>query len=203
MLKKEQRKQDYLFISLLLFLVFCSLCILLDACSESSPKPFGYFRIDIPQPDYRVENRFKNFKFELSGWAEIKESSQNEKGEFFNIVYNQLQAEIYCSYIPIKKEKLVQLSEESRKFAYLHAVKADAIQEYFFENPQQKVYGLVYNIKGNVASSTQFVLTDSVSAFFRGALYFDNRPNSDSIAPVLEYINKDIQVIIESFRWKK
>jgi gliding motility-associated lipoprotein GldD len=203
MSNEEQRKQKSLFISLLLFLVFCSLFVLLAACSEPSPKPWGYFRIDIPQPDYRIENRFKNFKFELSDQAEIRELSQNEKGEFFNIVYSQLQAEIYCSYIPIKKEKLAQLSEESRKFVYLHAVKADAIQEHFFENPQQTVYGMVYNIKGNVASSIQFVLTDSVSAFFRGALYFDNRPNSDSIAPVLEYINKDIQVIIESFRWKK
>jgi gliding motility-associated lipoprotein GldD len=203
MSNEEQWKQCRLFISLLLFLVFCSLFVLLVACSEPSPKPLSYFRIDIPQPNYQVENKFKNFTFELSDQAMIKESPQNEAGEFFNIVYNQLQAEIYCSYIPIKKEKLAQFSEESRKFVYLHAVKADAIQEHFFENPQQKVYGIVYNIKGNVASSTQFVLTDSVSAFFRGALYFYNRPNFDSIAPVLEYINKDIQVIIESFRWKK
>jgi gliding motility-associated lipoprotein GldD len=186
-----------------LFTVPCFLLTLLAACSNPSPKPSGYFRIDLPRPDYSVENKFENFEFKLSNQAIIKEISQNEGDKFFNIVYNSFHAEIYCSYIPIKKENLAQLSEESRKFVYLHAVKADAIKERFFENPQQKVYGLVYDISGNVASPAQFVLTDSVSSFFRGALYFDNLPNADSIAPVLEYINKDIQVIIESFRWKK
>jgi hypothetical protein len=46
-------------------------------------------------------------------------------------------------------------------------------------------------------------LTDSVRSFVRCALYFDNIPNQDSIAPVLEYINNDIQVLMESFRWKQ
>jgi gliding motility-associated lipoprotein GldD len=202
MSNKKQERQSGLFISRFLFPVVCSLFLLFVACSEPSPKPLGYFRIDIPPADYRMEDGFKNFAFALSTQATIAEIPQNETGIFFNIVYKRFQAEIYCSYIPIKKEKLAQLSEESRKFVFLHAIKAEAIQEQSFENPQQKVYGRIYNIRGNVATPTQFVLTDSVSAFFRGALYFDNRPNSDSIAPVLESINNDVQTIIESFRWK-
>jgi gliding motility-associated lipoprotein GldD len=202
MSNKKQERQSGRFISRFLFPVICSLFMLFVACSEPSPKPSGYFRIDIPRADYRMEDGFKNFTFALSDQATIVEMPQNEIGNFFNIVYNRFQAEIYCSYIPIKKEKLAQHSEESRKFVYLHAIKAEAIQEQFFENPLQKVYGTVYHLKGNVASPTQFVITDSVSAFFRGALYFDNRPNYDSIAPVLEYFNNDIQTIIESFRWK-
>jgi gliding motility-associated lipoprotein GldD len=86
---------------------------------------------------------------------------------------------------------------------YLHTIKADAIREQRFENPEQRVYGLLYAISGNVASPTQFVLTDSVRSFFRGALYFDNIPNQDSITPVLEYINNDILILMESFRWKQ
>jgi hypothetical protein len=37
----------------------------------------------------------------------------------------------------------------------------------------------------------------------RGALYFDNIPNRDSIAPVLDYIHTDIQHFIENFQWKR
>lgn len=177
-------------------------CLLVSACTGYSPKPAGYYRIDLPAPGYH-EQEFQSGEFQISNQASIVYTSNQEEGEFFNIVYPQLHAQIYCSYLSIKKENLAQLSEESRKFVYLHAVKADAIREQVFDNQEQSVYGIRYNIQGNVASPTQFVLTDSIYSFFRGALYFDNTPNQDSIAPVLDYINNDIQVLIESFRWKK
>ncbi|MDR0864122.1 MAG: gliding motility lipoprotein GldD [Candidatus Symbiothrix sp.] len=173
------------------------------ACTDYSPKPSGYFRMDIPAPDYRLTDDFKRFAFEVSDRAFLTEMPQNEDGVFFNITYPDWDAEIYCSFIPIKKDNFAQLSEESRKFVYLHAIKADVIRERAFKNQGQNVYGLVYEIEGNVASPVQFVLTDSVSSFFRGALYFNHTPNRDSIAPVLESINNDIQVLIESFQWKK
>lgn len=174
------------------------------ACSGYSPKPLAYYRIDIPEPEYQEVDSFNHFTFELSNQAVITPANPAKGGDFFNIFYPHWNATIYCSYFPLKKDKLEQLSEESRKFVYqLHAFKADAIQEQFFEYTEQNVYGLLYTIEGNVASPIQFVLTDSIHSFFRGALYFDNTPNQDSIAPVLEYINNDIQVLVESFRWKR
>jgi gliding motility-associated lipoprotein GldD len=206
-MKQQLALAKHNFVYCSLFIIYCSLSILfsvfLTGCRDYSPKPFGHFRIDIPEAEYHQESKFKNFEFQLSNQAVITDAPQKEE-EFFNIVYPQFHAQIYCSYIPIKKKgDLAQFSEESRKFVYLHARKADAIRERIFEHAEQSVYGLVYDVKGNVASPTQFVLTDSVRAFFRGALYFENTPNQDSIAPVLDYINKDIQVIIESFLWKK
>ncbi|GHT39832.1 hypothetical protein FACS189437_04390 [Bacteroidia bacterium] len=183
----------------LLFIIYC---LLLTACTDYTPKPAGYYRIDLPEPGYHWKE-FQNDEFQISNQATIIYTPHTEEGEFFNIVYPQLHAQIYCSYLLIKKENFAQFSEESRKFVYLHALKADAIREQVFENQEQSVYGIRYDIQGNVASPAQFVLTDSIHAFFRGALYFDNTPNQDSIAPVLDYINNDIQVLIESFRWKK
>jgi gliding motility-associated lipoprotein GldD len=183
------------------YLPFTIYCLLFTACTHYAPKPEGYFRIDLPEPRYhRME--LANVEFQLSDHSHIVQLPQTADGEFFNIAYPQWNVQIYCSYLPIKKANLIQLSEESRKFVYLHAIKADAIREQVFENQEQNVYGIRYDIKGDVASPTQFILTDSVHSFFRGALYFDNTPNQDSIAPVLEYINKDILVLIESIRWK-
>jgi gliding motility-associated lipoprotein GldD len=191
---------------------------LCGACSSGySPKPAGYFHIDIPEHDYRTFSAGHPFEFSVSSQAEVseilpavfpettgKKRENNPPGEkWFNIVYPLLNARIHCSYIPVTKNNRAEISEESRKLAYLHVIKADAIQEQIFENSGENVYGLVYEIKGNVASPVQFVLTDSVKSFFRGALYFDYTPNQDSIAPVLEYINEDIHVLIDSFRWKK
>ena len=78
--------------------------------------------------------------------------------------------------------------EESRKFAYDHTIKADAINEKIYINPSQKVYGTIYYIQGNAASSIQFFLTDSTKHFLRGALYFNETPNIDSLQPVIDFI---------------
>lgn len=185
------------YVSFLLFLL-----LILSACEKYTPKPSGYFRIDLPKHDYKKSNDFDYFNFLISKQAVIQKSLHGNKNEF-NIIYPQFNAEIFCSYIPTNKENIPQLSEESRKFVYLHIQKADAIQEMVYENKEHNVFGLIYNIKGNVASPIQFSLTDSLHSFFRGALYFNHKPNQDSIAPVLEYVNKDIQTLIESFQWKQ
>ena len=46
------------------------------------------------------------------------------------------------------------------------------------------------------------VLTDSTKHFLRGALYFNETPNADSIAPISKYVEEDVQRLIESLRWK-
>jgi gliding motility-associated lipoprotein GldD len=66
------------------------------------------------------------------------------------------------------------------------------------------VFGLVYEISGSDAASTyQFYLTDSTKNFVRGALYFDLVPNNDSLAPVIDFLKKDVEHMITTFRWKK
>ena len=61
---------------------------------------------------------------------------------------------------------------------------------------------MLYKLEGNTASAIQFVLTDSTQYFFRGALYFNAAPNKDSIAPVLQFIEKDIIQLMETFKHK-
>ena len=58
-------------------------------------------------------------------------------------------------------------------------------------------------LDGESASPLQFMLTDSVSRFFRGALYYDCVPNADSLAPVTRYLKQDVVELIQSFNWKK
>ncbi len=185
------------------FFLNVSILLLFPACTDYSPKPSGYFRIDLPEVTYAPFNKYPFFTFDLPSDTEITEVPHEESSIAFNIVYPALNAEIYCTYLLTKRENLNQLYEESRTFVYRHATKADAIETHKVENHEHNTQGLIYDIKGNVASPTQFVLTDGEKSFFRGALYFNITPNQDSIAPVLEHINQDIQVIIRSFQWKE
>jgi len=71
------------------------------------------------------------------------------------------------------------------------------------EDSNRNVFGVVYDIEGAAASPMQFFLMDSTSHFLRGALYFNHRPNPDSIAPVLEFIRADVMQLSQSLIWTK
>lgn len=177
---------------------------LLSSCGDVSiPRPYGYFRVDLPNHTYRtIDTLNLPYHFDISNYATM--ISRKVSGEKFwiDLDYPKLNASVYCSYKPVNNN-LLGLLEDSRKIVYKHSVKADGISERFFENKEKKVYGIFYDLKGNTASSVQFVLTDSVEHFFRGSLYFNNVPNKDSIAPMSDFIRADLIRLMESFEWKK
>ena len=100
-----------------------------------------------------------------------------------------------------KAKQLSEFIEESRRLAYKHTIKADAINERLFMNPAKDVYGIVYKIEGNAASPMQFFLTDSTLNFLRGAFYIHEVPNIDSLMPVINFIEPDVIHMIETTTW--
>ncbi len=183
-------------------LIFCS--VFLTSCNdEYTPKPRAYFRIDIPSNSYRPFNSNCPFSFEYSKFAiaNIYKGSKIENC-WYNIDYPKFKATIHLSYTALKSRKDLETQlSNSRTLVYKHTVKADGIEEIPINYDSKKVYGLLYNLSGNSASQAQFYLTDSTNHFLRCALYFNTSPNADSIAPVLNYINKDIDHFIGTFRW--
>jgi gliding motility-associated lipoprotein GldD len=83
-----------------------------------------------------------------------------------------------------------------------HLQVADEISERNYENSAQNLHGMFFELKGNVASQSQFYVTDSTRHFVSGALYFETKPNYDSILPAVNYIQKDLKHLMESLRWK-
>jgi gliding motility-associated lipoprotein GldD len=172
-------------------------------CRESSvPKPRGYFRIDLPSKEYRSYDTICPFIFEYPVYGKISyEVGKNSEPCWFNLEFPKYKAVIHFSYKHIDKN-LETILKETYDYAYSHSIKADAITEQPWQNQDNKVYGILYDIKGNTASSIQFFLTDSIKNFLRGALYFTAEPNSDSLAPVIQFFRKDIIHMVETFKWK-
>lgn len=187
----------------------CKLCLpalvvaafLLVSCKQHySPKPYGYFRIDLPTKEYKAYDGNMPYSFELPVYAFITSDSVNR--EWSNIEFPLNNATVYMTYKALNND-FARYLEESREFVYKHTVKADAINESFYGNDDKKVYGILYDIKGNTASSVQFFITDSTDHFLRGSLYFNSVPNKDSLGPVIEFIRADIVHMMETFSWKK
>ena len=192
-----KRSVIYLFMAVIGGLVFYS-------CDRDyTPKPRGYFRIDLPEQEYRRFDTNFPYRFEYPVYAEIETPAGGENEPYWiNITYPRFNGTIYISYKPVE-DNLLEYLEDSRTFVMKHIPKAEAIDDTLIYRPEDRVYGLLYDIEGTgAASPCQFFLTDSSSHFVRGALYFNTSPNNDSLAPVIGLIRSDIRHLLETFRWE-
>jgi gliding motility-associated lipoprotein GldD len=108
---------------------------------------------------------------------------------------------LHLTYTALNSD-LAKHIEESRRLAMKHIGKASKIDELLIERPSDRVYGILYDFQGETASDFQFFLTDSTDHFLRGALYFNVSPNKDSLAPVIEYVERDIRHLVGGLRWR-
>jgi gliding motility-associated lipoprotein GldD len=168
------------------------------------PKPRGYYRIDFPQKEYRLFDTTFPFTFEYPVYGKIvRDSSKMAEPYWINIVYSPFNAQLHISYKVINKNLETYLND-AHTLVDKHIPKANAISQREYVDTTEKVFGLVYEITGSDAASTyQFYLTDSTKNFVRGALYFDLVPNNDSLSPVIDFLKKDVEYMIATFRWKK
>lgn len=183
----------------LLIIVF-----LATSCSpDYIPKPHGYFRIEFKEKAYhKLDSVGLPYNFDIPKYAKaVPDKDRLTEPFWINLKVPAHKAEIHMSYKPVN-HNLDKLTEDSRTLAYKHTIKADAINEQLYINPVKKVYGTIYTIEGNAASPLQFYLTDSTKNFLRGALYFREVPNIDSIRPVIDFLTPDIIRIIETTEWK-
>jgi gliding motility-associated lipoprotein GldD len=141
------------------------------------------------------------YSFRLSDNAYIDQHPADGEKYWIDIKYPTLNATIHCSYKPIRNN-FRSLSQDAQEFLYKHSTVASAIPVQEYANPSNRVWGLYWELHGNTASPIQFVLTDSIEHFFRGSVYCNDVPNRDSLAPIYEYIEKDVRVLIESMRWQ-
>jgi gliding motility-associated lipoprotein GldD len=190
------------YLTKLFYILF--IIITLWSCGNNLiPRPYGYFRVDLPPQTYRtIDTLHLPYRFDMGTNVKLVSKNDSDKNYCIDLYYPRLNAGIYCTYQVIQNN-LTELLDDSHKMAYKHSIRADGIGETAFEKPEKKVYGLLYDLKGNTASSLQFILTDSSHHFFRAALYFENVPNKDSIAPMSNYIRQDMIRLIESFEWTR
>ena len=208
-------------IALLMFLLFNT------SCNNSyTPKPRGYFKIDFPKHNYQLFNKpGYPYSFEYPVYASITQDSsffeqQPENPYSFNIDFPGFQGKIYVSYIEIGGKSRFKtrnakgqyidsiglntfdnLVKSSYAMTYKHTSKASSIEDSAFTTPSG-IEGIYFKIGGNAATANQFLVTDTVKHFLRGALYFDATPNEDSLGIVNHFLQQDMKHFINTLTWK-
>jgi gliding motility-associated lipoprotein GldD len=179
----------------------------LTACDEDepvySPKPRGYVRIRFPEKSYRMYDSICPYQFEIPVYSRI-EPDKHKGAEpcWLNLQFPQFRATVHLSYKAVDKN-LDRYISDSHDFAKRHEIKATGLEESPIIRDSARVYGLLFDIAGNTASSVQFYMTDSTRHFLRGALYFNSVPNADSLKIVIDFLKQDILHLIQTTRWKE
>ena len=198
------------------FLILNLLLLSFVACSNNyTPRPYGYYPITPPDTAYvdfnssihhlaaepRLNPSFP-YTFALSRNAVVQPRTDVSEPYWINIYYPALDATIYCSYKPVQNN-LRELTNDALEFVYRNASFATAIPEQEYAHPEASVYGVLFDLEGNTASSCQFFVTDSTRHFFRASVYCNCPPNADSLAPVYNYLRTDIIKMVETFEWTR
>lgn len=173
----------------------------LHSCTETyTPKPVGYFRIDLPDTVYTLYNNGQcPYTFEYNQSATI--TAKHNQPCWEDIEFRSIYGVIQLTYKPVKSN-LDTLLRDAKEFAFKHGVKADGISETLYIDTVRRVYGILYEIYGNTATNYQFFATDSSHHFLRGTAYVHSQPNIDSTGPVTHFLGREIRHIVETLRWK-
>jgi gliding motility-associated lipoprotein GldD len=197
----------------LYYLLPIAFCLLLFSCNSTyTSKKKGYYNIDFP------ERKYISFHAKV-----IKDStyfdSNPENPYWINIDFPQFGGRIFLSYKIIGGKAIYKLKQQNgtykdsagiNKFdnmvndAYNLTNKNQAITTSITDSVMHTpngITGIFFKVGGNAATAKQFLLSDTTKNFIRGALYFDVTPNADSLRPVQDFLQKDIEHIINSFHW--
>ena len=197
-----------------LFPVYCSLitvyCLLLSCGTKSDnqdfvPKPKGYNRIDLPVATYLQMTENHPFSFQYSNQAVLKPDTVRwAEPHWMYVYYPEFKAIIQLTYKPLNgdKAKLAKLIDDAHKLAAKHGAKAYSIQDLVLKTPSGKT-AMLMELEGEVPTYLQFYTTDSTKHYLRGALYFNTALKSDSLAPVIDYLKKDVLKLLNTLEWKK
>ena len=177
-------------------IIFLALIVFSCNNNVNLPKQKAYFAPEFEIPTYKKISLDCNYSFNINSQASIN----NIKNCNYEIYYKNLNAKIFINQIVLSNsiEKLLntfnqKINENSRL--------SDQIIQSNYVNIDKKIYSKLYSFVGNSPSNIQFYVTNQTDKFLTGSLFFETKPNYDSLFPYIDYIRNDIKKMVDSFRW--
>lgn len=178
--------------------------MLFSACREYVPKPHGYPRIEFPEKKFQTAITNCPFSFDIPIYTQLIPDTGNlTEPCWYNLYYPDFDATLHLSYKHYSNvSQLDSMMEDAYQLVFKHTIKAEDIVEKEFEN-KQGCKGVYYAISGNTATPVNFYLSDNKHHFLRGAFYFNNHTERDSVLPVVQFVEDDVWKLINSTVFRK
>ena len=184
-----------------------SVLLLFSSCGDDPiPKPRGYFRIDLPEQRYEHYTGACPFTGDVATYAQMLRRPGDTLAHadtvcWANMYFPHQHATVHMTYRRIQGD-LPELIDDAHAFKDKHEAKAVKIKTERLVRDSARVFGDLFDVDGDVASPMVFYLTDSTTHFLYGSLYFDVRPNADSLKPVTDRIREDVRRFANTLSWR-
>ena len=168
------------------------------------PKPKGYPRLYLPSAGYKALGMGLPYEFEVS-MASTATPSKDRLSEplWIDIHYPGFDATVQITYKKVTGMKdLNEYIEDARKLTSKHQIRATAIEESMRKVASGDI-AYTFRLEGQVPTQYQFFVTDSSKHFLRGALYFKTATQNDSLAPIIDYVARDMEHLLNTLRWTR
>ncbi|MFK7795973.1 MAG: gliding motility protein GldD [Aureispira sp.] len=196
------------------WMIVCWCVLLLIGCEDERlpiPKPRTYPKVDYPARNYvSLDKNYCAFTFEYPDYMVFERDSVliNQKAKhpcWFILRVPSLNGSIHFTYTDIggknTTDNLLKIIQDSYTLTEKHNIKATGRTETPFTDAERDLFGITYEVDGNVASPYHFVVTDSLEHAVWASLYFNSQPNADSLAPITAFVQQDMEHIVNTIRW--
>ena len=176
-----------------------------SACKEpvTLPKKHGFPRMELPQePVYILyESKTCPFVFEAPEGGEITRDLADSC--WMDIKYSDYNLTWHVSHRDTRRTGLTAdiHFEEHRKLVYKHSQKATEIRPADFIVPAGRA--TVHELYGEVGTPYYLFLRDSSNTqVAQVSFYFQTALENDSLAPMIDYMKRQMDHAARTFRWK-
>ena len=175
--------------------------ILILSCDTNElPKQEAFLRIEFNKPDYKDYNIINTSIGFYYNSNNVKIQYDGLKSFSFFYPNHSMTIDILNDTIGDLKGIENNLSD-FYSILETHSKKSNGVLMEEYENTKKRVFGKLFELRGDVASPIQFYMTDSVSNFISGSLNLNQKSKYDSIYPSIQYIKKDMLVLFETLNW--
>lgn len=187
------------------------LILVVFACSEEkppTPKPSTVLRLEIPENEYFEYTGPCSFVFDVNKLYRIDTLTPKITGDaecYTSIDLPPFNSTLQLWHYKLKDANALEfyINTTLDIMEERHQVVATGIKDKRFIRSEDRVFGTLFELQGNVATPFQFYLTDSTDNFILGEVLINFRPNYDSLVPSLTYIKRDMEQIMNSLTWKQ
>ncbi|HJW29365.1 MAG TPA: hypothetical protein VJ508_08935 [Saprospiraceae bacterium] len=178
--------------------------VLLSGCSHDlpTPKPRAYPRVEYPKHEFQeFQSADCPFTFQFPKYATVE--MRQDHPCWFDLHLEAFNARLHCSYLPVKnREDFDGLVRDAYTIADKINERANYMEDSRISNPNG-VGGIQLKFTGPAASPLHFFLSDTTQHFFKASLYFEAKVRPDSLAPIVKFVEEDINHLVESFKWNQ
>ncbi len=169
---------------------------------QAVSKPRAYPRVEYPEHSFKTyAEPACPFTFRYPGYAEITDKPGHAC--WFDLSMPVFKARLHCSYLPVSdRSEFDKLVRDAYTIAAKINERANYMEESRLENSQH-VGGIALHWTGPAASPFHFFLSDTTRHFFKASLYFEAEVRPDSLAPIIQFVEQDLDSMVQSFAWRK